>query len=88
MNKEILEKLSNIDTRISDMGETLIRQEGHLREHMRRSDALEVMILNLESEFKPVQKHIIMVEGIIKFLGLLSLVIGVAGGILRLFGIF
>ena len=54
-------KLDAMDDRLNSMNETLIRQEGNLSEHMRRTEALEKIVAPIKED---VQK--------IKFLGLAS----------------
>ena len=73
--------------RLDAIDKTLIKQELNLREHMKRTDALETLISTLESEFRPVQRHVIMVDGVVKFLGLLAVVMSIVGGILKVFNI-
>ena len=73
----IITKLDKLDDRIDKVDVTLAKQHESLKEHMRRSDALE-------SQMKPVQKHVVMVEGIVKFIGLIGIIIGIASGIAAL----
>lgn len=62
---KIVEKLSSIDA-------TLASQHVTLQEHTRRSTMLE-------DDMKPIKKHVYMVEGVVKFIGL----IGVLAAILE-----
>ncbi len=85
--KTLLNKLELLDMKIESIEKTSIRQEINLREHMKRSDSLEQMLLSLEEDLKPIEKHVAMVEGAIKFLGIISISLSVLGGILKLFGV-
>lgn len=52
-----------------DVGEIkIVQAEQHiiLKEHIRRTELLE-------ADIKPVKKHVIMVEGALKFIGLLGI---------------
>lgn len=42
-------KLDKLDERLDGVDKTLIRQEGNLAEHMRRSDMLEQKLIPVES---------------------------------------
>lgn len=55
---QVVEKIGNIDM-------TLAAQHVSLREHMRRSVALEKQV-------EPLRLHVAMVNGVIKFLGLIA----------------
>lgn len=68
-----------LDKRLDNIEKVMIAQEINLKEHMRRTDILEESI-------KPIQKHVTMVEGVFKFLGLLSLLIGIVSGVARILG--
>lgn len=66
-------KLDKIYDRLSSIDSTLSSQHEVLKEHIRRTEVLE-------SEIKPVQRHVTMVEGAIKFIGLLALIVGLIEG--------
>ena len=59
------------------------RHEENLREHMRRSDAAEKAIGDVRGELKPVKAHVERMDGALKFLGILSLVLGIVGGVYK-----
>ena len=71
--------------RLDSIDKTMVRHEENLRTHMRRSDHLESLIEHMDKDFKPVQKHVIMVEGILKFVGILSLISTIIVAILEAF---
>lgn len=61
------------------------RQEENLKEHMKRSDLLEENLNILRNDFKPVEKHVHYVEGALKLLGAISVLIGIIIGIVQVF---
>lgn len=84
--EELLEKLSDkvdaqhkdVDTRLDNIEKVMIAQEINVKEHMRRSDNLEKMYTDLqEKDIKPLRRHVNMVEGGFKLLGVLSLILGI-----------
>jgi hypothetical protein len=53
---------------------------------MKRSDNLEKLVNTIqEQDLKPLNKHVSMVEGAAKLLGVISLIIGIAASIFNLF---
>lgn len=79
---------NELDKRLDNIEKVMIAQEINLKDHMRRSDHLETMVQSIqERDLKPIQKHVHMVEGVFKFLGLLATVVGIAGGIAKLLGL-
>lgn len=86
---EHLGMLHNID-------KTLIRQEGTLKEHMRRTRAAEesVAILkeeiqttrsDLETKIRPIQRHVDGINYILAAVGVLSLLCSAAFGAIKLY---
>jgi hypothetical protein len=84
-NYRIYEKLDVLDMRLDSMDKTLIKQEINLKEHIRRTEAVENQLEIMKKEMTPVQKHVAMVEGAFKFLGIISMTLGVVGSILKIF---
>ena len=86
---EKVEKLdSKIDTISSDIVEikiTSARHDENLKLHMKRSDLAEEGINLLKDELVPIKKHVNYVDGIVKFLAVMSTALGVILGFLRLF---
>jgi hypothetical protein len=64
-------KLDKIDQRINNIDVTLAAQHESLKDHIRRTNILE-------DQIKPIQKHVAMVDGITKFIGLLGILAGIA----------
>lgn len=63
-------KLDTISGRMGQIDVTLAAQHTSLQEHMRRTSLLEARI-------EPIEKHKYMVDGVLKFLGVVSLTGGV-----------
>lgn len=83
--KRILDKLDILDTRLDSVDKTLIKQEANLDKHIMRTDQNEIMIQEIFEQIKPIQKHINYVEGILKFIGVLSILTGIAVAIKDIF---
>lgn len=78
----------DLDKRLDNIEKVMIGHDISLKEHMKRSDHLEEIVeIIKDTELKPLQKHVSMVEGIVKFVGILSLIVGILTGIASLFGL-
>lgn len=93
--KEIKEQLKTVIQAQSQMNETLIRQEENIKHHIYRTDLAEdnlkalwqFTMSNLKEirlSIEPIKKHVAMIEGVLKFLGVVSLVVGIAAGIVKI----
>lgn len=74
----IEDKVDTISDKLGATNEILAAQHESLKQHMRRSDLLEEAI-------KPLQKHVSMVDGALKLIGLLAAMAAIAELLLRLF---
>lgn len=61
----IEQKLDQVVDHIGEINTTLAKQEVSLAEHIRRTNLLEAKV-------EPLQKHVLMVNGIVKFIITLS----------------
>lgn len=61
MDERILNKLDKIEESIINIDKTLVKQHISLDEHIRRTALLE-------TQLAPIQKHVVVVQGIIAFL--------------------
>ncbi len=68
--ERIEQKLDATNTHLSSIDITLAGQAVSLAEHIRRTSLLE-------DDMKPVKKHVDMVNGALKFIGALSILIAV-----------
>ncbi len=70
MDDRIHEKLDKVVDSISEINVTLARQAVSLEEHIKRSNMLEAKMV-------PVERHVAMVNGALKFVGLLGVLAGI-----------
>lgn len=80
----IYDKVEVLDSRLDSIDKTLVRQEANLQIHMKRSDHLEKLVSHVETQMKPIQKHVIGVELFLKFLGIVSVVVAIIAGIVSI----
>lgn len=72
MKQEILiQKLDKLDDRLDKVDKELVKYNGHLKEHMRRTNLLEISV----EEFK---KIILQAKGMLKLLATLGTIISIA----------
>lgn len=90
--KEFLDKIIATQEKISDdiIGIKVIqaKHDENLKEHMRRSDALENANKLLAQELEPIKKHVNHVDGALRALGALATIIGVLAGIVKILSYF
>lgn len=67
-------KLDKISTRMGNIDVTLAAQHVSLKEHMRRSDLLE-------AKLQPIERQKYMIDGMLKLVGMLAVIVGIAEGI-------
>lgn len=82
--KRVLDKLDEMGKHLNSIDVTLAKQEVNLDNHIRRTDLAEESISLIRDEIKPIKKHIHMMEGALKLIGVLSLVVGLLYGVVRL----
>lgn len=82
----VLNKIDRLDSRIDNVDKTLVKQEVSLSEHIRRTELAEEAIKILKSSIDPINRHVHMVEGALKMIGGLSLLLGIATTLLKLMG--
>lgn len=87
IDKMIIEKLEKLDSRIDNIDITLAKQSvilenqhASLEVHIKRTDLLE-------AKLEPVEKHVDMVAGALKLIGLIGAMIGIITGLLKLVSI-
>jgi len=71
-------KLDQIHEQITLVNVTLAVQAEQLTNHIRRTEIAEKRLDEIESEVKPIQKHVLHVEGAIKLLGIVATLLGIA----------
>ena len=73
------DKLDRIEQTLATMNVTLAVNTEQLKEHMRRTQLLE-------QKLEPVEKHVARVDGIIKFLGVVGVIVGIVAGVIKIAG--
>ena len=85
LNK-ILEKLDKIQDDITDMKIIQARQEENISEHIHRTNLLEESSEVLYEEITKIKLHNSQVSGIFKAIGMISTLVTITMGVLKLFG--
>jgi archaellum component FlaC len=67
-------KLDKVHERINSIDVTLAGQHVSLVEHIRRTTILE-------DQIKPIQSHVAMVSGVLKFIGIIAMIAAIGEGI-------
>lgn len=84
--KRIDEMYNEVDERLDNIEKVLILQEENLKIHLKRSDNLETLIDRLkENDIKPISKHVAMVEGAAKLIGIAAVGVSIVSGIFSFF---
>lgn len=78
-NKRIEEKLDKVVEKIGNIDVTLAKQSVILDEHVRRSNLLEAKML-------PLEKHVAVVNGALKFLGTMAILATIIEVALKIVG--
>lgn len=79
------QKLDRQDMRLDSIEKVQVKQEANIGEHMRRTGLLEENVELFRREFKPVQRHVLYVEGTLKFLGGIATLVLVIEGAISIF---
>jgi hypothetical protein len=79
-NERIYEVLDKISEDISELKITSAKQEENIKEHIRRTELAEENLTMLRQEIEPLKQHVVAINGILKIIGLISIVIGSAAG--------
>jgi septation ring formation regulator EzrA len=81
-------KVDRLDQRLDNVDTTLAKQHEQLENHIFRTELNEENIAMLRDDFKPIQKHVVMISGALKAIGILSVVIGTISGIIEVLKAF
>lgn len=73
----IEDKLDTVNSKIANIDSTLAAQHESLKHHIKRTDLLEKKI-------EPIQKHVAMVHGAMKLIGLMATIAGIVEVILMI----
>lgn len=78
MDRRVEDKLDKVADDISKINATLASQASDIRYHIKRTDLLEAKVL-------PIEKHMFMINGALKFVGAVAVFIGIIEGLLKIF---
>jgi hypothetical protein len=78
------QRFDKVDSRLDSIEKVQIKQEANLGEHIRRTELAEENLVILRNDFKPIQKHVIYVEGFLKGLGILAMVVTLVKGVMAI----
>jgi hypothetical protein len=79
--ERVEDKLDKVVDAISGINVTLAKQAVVLEEHVKRSTMLE-------EQFKPVRKHVDIVNGILKLMGILGTCGGLIHGLMKILKVY
>lgn len=82
---KILQSLDRIESDIVELKITSAKQEENLKEHIRRTEIAEENITLIREEIRPLKDHVIVVNGVLKVLGIVSIIITSVAGFLGIF---
>lgn len=82
---ELFKKLDKLDERLDGISILQAVHTEQLKEHMRRSDLLERRIEQVDQELKPVERHVAVVNGLMKLVGIVGTLAAIALAIKELF---
>lgn len=84
-----IEKLSEkTDTHLDDINKTMIKNTALLEEHMRRTELAEENLKILRGEVEPIKTHVAAIRILVKVVGVLGTVVGIAVGIAKIMDYF
>lgn len=84
---KIEEKLDKVEDKLSSIDVTIAKQEVNLAEHMRRTELNELAVEKIRETLVPINRHVNMLEGVFKFVGILSIVLGIITSLLKIFSL-
>jgi cob(I)alamin adenosyltransferase len=86
-NERIYEVLDKISEDISDLKVTSAKQEENIKEHIRRTEIAEENLDLIRKEIEPLKEHVIVINGFLKIVGAISVIVGSVAGMIRIFDI-
>ena len=84
----LLDTQESIQKELSGINQILAKQEGNLQLHMRRSDAMERRIEQVDDSIKPLKKHVDTLHTIAKLFGIFSATVALGAGLVRIVQFF
>ena len=80
-------KVDDVKDHCNSIDKTLIKNTADIEIHIKRTDIAEQNLEKIRVEIKPINRHVIMMEGALKFVGVLALVAGLALTTLKIFSV-
>lgn len=75
-NNKLEDKLDKVIEQQGEMNVTLAKQSVILEEHVKRTNLLELKIA-------PIEKHVVMVHGVLKFIGILGILAAIVESVVK-----
>lgn len=75
--ERLLDKLDKLDDHLQRIDVTLAKQEVSLSEHIRRTELIE-------NDLVPIKGHVERVNGAMRFIGFIALLVSLTGGIIKI----
>ena len=83
-NERIYEVLDKISDDLSELKVTVAKQEENIKEHIRRTEIAEENLDLIRTEMQPLKEHVIAINGVLKIIGILSVIMGSAAGFFQI----
>jgi hypothetical protein len=81
-------KLDKIDQKMDAMESRHIENSQQLSEHIYRTELAEENIAILREQIKPIEKHVSMLHGVLKFIGIVATLVSITTGVMKILGYF
>lgn len=83
-NERLYELLDKISDDISELKVTTAKQEENIKEHIRRTELAEENLQMLRQEIEPLKQHVVAINGVLKAIGIISVIIGSGAGFFQI----
>jgi hypothetical protein len=83
-NERLFEILDKISEDVSELKITVAKQEENIKEHIRRTEIAEQNLEIIHNEIRPLKEHVIVINAVLKGIGVISIIIGSATGFFQL----
>lgn len=83
-NERLFEILDKISEDISELKIITAKQEENLKEHIRRTELAEENLQLLRQEMQPLKEHVVAINGVLKVIGVISVIIGSGAGFIQI----
>ena len=91
LSKDTKKSHGDIEKRLDNIEKVSVKQEVNLETHSKRAYELETIVITDKEKYqvdmKEIRKHINMIDGGLKLLGIVGTIVGIVGGIAKLVGL-